>query len=161
MTPSSPTLQPDPRLDLVLERVIDVPPQLVWAAWTEPEHVRKWLTPAPWTVTDCEIDLRPGGIFRTTMRSPEGKEFPNVGCYLEVVPNERLVWTDALLPGYRPSENPFFTAIVTIEPHGAGTRYRAVAIHRDEAGRKQHEEMGFHDGWGKALDQLVAHAKTM
>lgn len=160
MTPSR-LWKPDPKLDLVLERVIDVPPNLVWAAWTKPEHVVKWFCPAPWSVSDCEIDLRPGGVFRTIMRSPDGKEFPNLGCYLEVVPNERLVWTDALLPGYRPSEKPFFTAIITMEPRGAGTRYVATAIHRDEAGRKQHEEMGFHEGWGTVLDQLVAHAKTM
>ena len=160
MTPSL-VLKPAPRLDLVLERVVDVPRELVWAAWTRPEHLRKWFTPAPWTVADCEIDLRPGGIFRTVMRSPEGKEFPNIGCYLEVVPNERLVWTDALLPGYRPAENPFMTAIITLESQGKGTRYTAVAIHRDDAGRKKHEEMGFYQGWGKALDQLVAHVKTM
>ena len=49
-------------------------------AWTTPEHLKKWFTPAPWTTVDCEIDLRPGGIFRTVMRSPEGQEFPNVGC---------------------------------------------------------------------------------
>ena len=158
---SSQGWKPDPSLDLVLERVVDVPRELVWAAWTRPEHVRKWFTPAPWTVSDCEIDLRPGGIFRTVMRSPEGKEFPNIGCFLEVVPNERLVWTDALLPGYRPAENPFFTAIIALEPHGSGTRYIATAIHRDEAGRKKHEDMGFHQGWGTALDQLVAHVKTM
>lgn len=153
--------QPDPRLDLVLERVIDVPPNLVWMAWTKPEHVSRWFTPAPWTVADCEIDLRPGGIFRTVMRSPDGKEFPNVGCYLEVVPIERLVWTDALLPGYRPSQTPFFTAVITLEPQGAGTRYTATAIHRDEAGRQRHEEMGFREGWGKALDQLVVHARSL
>ena len=160
MTPAT-LLKPNPKLDLVLERVVDVPRELVWAAWTQPEHIKKWFTPAPWTTTDCEVDLRPGGIFRTTMRSPEGKEFPNIGCYLEVVPNERLVFTDALLPGYRPSEEPFFTGIITLEPHGTGTRYTAIAKHRDEAGRKRHEEMGFHDGWGKALDQLVAYVKKM
>ena len=153
--------KPDPKLDLVLERVIDVPRELVWAAWTKPEHVKKWFTPAPWTVADCEIDLRPGGMFRTIMRSPEGKEFPNVGCYLEVVPNERLVWTDALLPGYRPAPNPFMSAVLLLKPEGKGTRYTAIAIHRDEAGQKQHEEMGFQEGWGKALDQLVALTKTM
>jgi uncharacterized protein YndB with AHSA1/START domain len=161
--PATPSLalKPDPKLDLVLERVVDVPRDLVWAAWTKPEHLRKWFTPAPWTVSDCEIDLRPGGIFRTVMRSPEGKEFPNIGCYLEVVPNERLVWTDALLPGYRPAENPFLTAIITLEAQGKGTRYTAMAIHRDAAARQKHEEMGFHQGWGKALDQLVAHVKAM
>jgi uncharacterized protein YndB with AHSA1/START domain len=162
-TPITPAaaFKPDPRRDLVLERVVDVPRELVWAAWTQPEHLRHWFTPKPWTVTDCEIDLRPGGIFRTVMRSPDGKEFPNIGCYLEVVPNERLVWTDALLPGYRPAENPFMTAIITLEARGKGTRYIATAIHGDEAARKKHEEMGFHQGWATALDQLVAHVKTM
>ncbi len=154
-------IKPDPKLDLVLERVIDVPRDLVWKAWTTPEHIVKWFTPKPWSTKECEIDLRPGGMFRTVMVSPEGKEFPDMGCYLEVVPNERLVFTDALLPGYRPSENPFFTGVVSFASEGSSTRYTAMAIHRDEAGKKQHEEMGFHDGWGKALDQLVAHVKTM
>jgi len=154
-------IKPDPKLDLVLERVIDVPRDLVWKAWTTPEHIVKWFTPKPWSTKECEIDLRPGGMFRTVMVSPEGKEFPDMGCYLEVVPNERLVFTDALLPGYRPSENPFFTGVVSFASEGSSTRYTAMAIHRDEAGKQQHEEMGFHDGWGKALDQLVAHVKTM
>lgn len=156
-----PDPKPDPKLDLVLERVIDVPPSLVWEAWTTPEHLKHWFVPAPWSVTDCEIDLRPGGIFRSVFRSPEGQEFPNIGCYLEVVPIERLVWTDALLPGYRPAAEPFFTAVLTFTPSGGGTRYVATAIHRDPEGRKKHEEMGFYDGWGKVVDQLVVYAKTM
>lgn len=163
--------QPDPRLDLVLERIVDVPPELVWLAWTTPEHVMKWFTPEPWTTIACEIDLRPGGIFRTVMRSPEGEEFPNVGCYLEIVEGERLVWTDALEPGYRPKPGASevkescgissFTAAILLEPHAQGTKYTALAIHSNEAERKSHEAMGFHDGWGKALDQLVAHARSL
>jgi uncharacterized protein YndB with AHSA1/START domain len=94
------------------------------------------------------------------MLSPEGEEFPNDGCYLEVVPGERLVWTDALGAGYRPKAESFMTAIVTMEPRGSGTLYTAIAIHKDEAGRKQHEEMGFHEGWGQVLDQLVEHMKA-
>ena len=78
-------IKPDPKLDLVLERVIDVPRELVWTAWTTPKHLKHWFCPRPWTITECEIDLRPGGIFRSVMRSPEGQEFPNIGCYLEVV----------------------------------------------------------------------------
>ncbi len=151
----------DPRLDLVLQREIEVPRELVWAAWTQPEHLRQWFTPAPWKVSDCEIDLRPGGVFHTTMVSPEGEEFPNAGCYLEVVPTERLVFTDALLPGYRPAEQPFMTAVILLEAIGTGTRYTAIAMHRDEESRKQHEEMGFMEGWGKALEQLVALVRTM
>lgn len=161
----SPAHQRDPRLDLVLERIVDVPRELVWSAWTTPEHVKKWFTPAPWTTIDCEIDLRPGGIFRTVMRSPEGEEFPNVGCYLEVVEHERLIWTVALAPGYRPSnwrsKVPPFTAVISLDAHGEGTKYTALVMHRDEEGRKRHEDMGFHMGWGTALDQLVAVVTKM
>lgn len=151
----------DPTLDLVLEREIDVPQELVWKAWTRPEHVKKWFAPAPWTVSECEIDLQPGGIFYTVMRSPEGQAFPSAGCFLEIVPNEKLVFTDALAPGYRPSGQPFFTAIVTLEPTAKGTKYTAVAKHKDQAGRQQHEDMGFLEGWGLCLDQLVEVAKTL
>ena len=149
----------DPALDLVLERDIDVPQALVWKMWTEPEHVKRWFAPAPWTVSECDIDLRPGGQFHTVMQSPEGQSFPDMGCYLEIVPNEKLVFTNALAPGYRPSEQPFFTAILTLEPTATGTKYTAVAKHKDGAGRQQHEEMGFHEGWGQVLEQLVALAK--
>jgi uncharacterized protein YndB with AHSA1/START domain len=155
----------DPTRDLVLERVVDVPRELVWAAWTVPHHLKKWFTPAPWTTVDCEIDLRPGGIFRTVMRSPEGHEEPGVGCYLEVVPNERLVWTNALLPGYRPAprapEGLTFTAMISLEPHGDGTKYTALAMHEDVETSARHAAMGFHEGWGSALDQLVALAREL
>jgi uncharacterized protein YndB with AHSA1/START domain len=162
---TSPSARPvftsDPNLDLVLEREIDVPPNLVWEAWTQPGHIVHWFTPAPWRTKDCEIDLRPGGHFKTVMVSSEGEEFPNVGCYLEIVPERKLVWTDALLPGYRPALKPFMTAMILLEPKGAGTKYTAIAIHRDPEGRQKHKEMGFFEGWGAALDQLVAHVKTM
>lgn len=94
------------------------------------------------TVSDCEIDLRPGGMCRTVMRSPEGEEFPNTGCYLELVENEKLIFTDALAPGYRPVEGGFFTAVITFEAHGSGTKYTAWAMHKDEAGRKTHGKNG-------------------
>lgn len=155
----------DPRLDLVLERVIDVPRKRVWEAWTTPEHIKKWFTPAPWKTVDCEIDLRPGGIFRTVMRSPEGQEFPSAGCYLEIVENERLVWTSALLPGFRPANlaatpghecaELAMTAIIQLESQGDKTKYTAIALHADPESRQRHADMGFQDGWGKALDQLV------
>jgi uncharacterized protein YndB with AHSA1/START domain len=157
-------LKPDPRLDLVLERVVDVPRELVWSAWTVPEQVKKWFTPTPWQTVDCQIDLRPGGAFSAIMRSPEGKDFPNFGCYLEIVENEKLVWTNVLAPGFRPADPSFidlpFTAIITLEAEGNGTRYTALALHRDEDGRARHAKMGFTEGWGKALDQLVAMIKS-
>ncbi|MCW5771544.1 MAG: SRPBCC family protein [Rhodospirillaceae bacterium] len=156
---TTPLLKPDPKLDLVLEREVDVPVELVWKAWTTPEHLKHWFCPKPWSVTECEIDLRPGGVFRTVMRSPEGQEFPNLGCYLDVVPLERLIFTDTLLPGYRPSPKPFFTAALLLHGLGPRTRYTAVAIHGNEETRKQHEDMGFHHGWNTVVDQMVAYIK--
>ena len=146
----------NPELDLVLERVVPVPPKLMWTAWTRPEHVKEWFAPKPWSVTEVQIDLRPGGQVRSVMRSPEGQLFPNEGCFLEIVPEKKLVFTDALQPGFRPAENPFFTAVVTFEPHGDGTRYIARALHQSVENRKKHEDMGFSVGWGQVLDQLVA-----
>jgi uncharacterized protein YndB with AHSA1/START domain len=116
--------------------------------------------PKPWTITACEIDLRPGGVFSSTMRSPEGVEHPNIGCYLEVVPQERLVFTDTLLPGFRPAPKPYFTAVLELSPIGTGTRYRAIAIHGNEEARKSHEEMGFYDGWGTVVTQMVEYIKA-
>jgi uncharacterized protein YndB with AHSA1/START domain len=152
----------DPDLDLVLERTVDVRPELVWKAWTEPQHVKRWFAPRPWTTVECEIDLRPGGIFSTTMRSEEGEvQPPGVGCFLEVIEGRRLVWTDALKPGYRPANEPFMTAVIILEPEGEGTRYTAIAMHSDAASREKHEKMGFHEGWGTALEQLVEIAREL
>jgi uncharacterized protein YndB with AHSA1/START domain len=101
------------------------------------------------------------------MRSPEGQEYPNLGCYIEIIPNERLVWTSVLGPGFRPQPpaapdaDPIpFTAIIDLEPSGGGTRYRAIAIHGDPEVQQKHEAMGFHDGWGTVLTQLVEYVKT-
>jgi uncharacterized protein YndB with AHSA1/START domain len=126
------------------------------------------VVPKPWQTVACDIDLRPGGIFRTVMRSPEGKDFENLGCYLEVVENRRLAWTDVLGPGFRPrafapdaTECGFMTAFLLLEPAGGGTRYVARALHKNEADRKKHEDMGFAEGWGTCLDQLVAYVRTL
>lgn len=153
--------RPDPTLDLVLERWVDVTPERVWAAWTEPEYLVRWFAPAPWTVSDCTIDLRPGGRFRTVMRSPEGEDHPGEGCFLDIVPQRRLVWTAALRAGYRPQGSDQagpglpFTAFILLEPEGTGTRYTAVTLHGTPSDRDRHAAMGFEEGWGKALDQLV------
>jgi uncharacterized protein YndB with AHSA1/START domain len=156
--------QLDPRLDLVLERIVDVPPEFLWRGWTIPEQLKKWFTPLPWKTVNCEIDLRPGGRFRTVMRGTEGQEFDNVGCFLEIVPSRKLVWTGALGPGFRPRPAPSpagtfaMTAVITLQSRGTGTLYTALALHGDEASRQQHEKMGFQEGWDRALDQLVALA---
>ncbi len=167
----------NPLLDLGFSRVVDVPRALVWRAWTEPALLMPWFCPKPWSVVDAEIDLRPGGVFRTTMQSPEGQQFPNSGCFLEIVPGQKLVWTNALLPGFRPivsaglaqgeaSTVDFkFTASIALADTAIsgssqlGTRYTATVVHADAAGCQQHAAMGFEQGWGIALDQLVAMLK--
>ena len=157
------TVTSNPELDLVLDRYVEVPPALVWKCWTEPEHLMPWFCPAPWRTTECEIDLRPGGKFYTLMRGPNGESHAGTGCYLEVVPERRLTWTSALGPDFRPNpEGPLcFTAVLTLEAKGNGTRYLVQALHRDPAGAKAHADMGFVEGWGKALEQLVAYAQGL
>lgn len=158
----------DPKLDLGFARIIDVPKELIWKAWTQPEHLMPWFCPEPWKTIACEIDLRPGGLFGTVMQSPEGRQFPNAGCYLEVIENERLTWTNALLPNFRPAAHKtgasvdfFFTATIQLATQGTGTLYTATVRHADEAGCQQHAAMGFREGWGIALDQLVAYTKKL
>jgi uncharacterized protein YndB with AHSA1/START domain len=151
----------DNKLDLTLSRVIDAPRSLIWKAWTTPEHLKKWWAPRPYETPECIMDLRPGGRFFIVMRAPDGKEYPNEGCFLEIVENERIVFTDALAPGWRPAKLAFFTAVITLEDAPGGTRYTAVAMHKDDAAREKHEAMGFHEGWGTCLNQLVALVGSM
>lgn len=157
------TFIPNADLDLVLDRTVSVTPERVWAAWTEPALLLQWFTPAPWKTVACDLDLRPGGRCITTMESPEGEQYPNAGCYLEVIPGKLLVFTSVLGEDFRPTvamngagDLPFTARIELSPAEGGGTNYRAVAMHADRAGRDHHEHMGFHDGWGAALDQLVA-----
>lgn len=150
----------DSKLDLVLERVIPVKRQDVWDAWTKPELLMQWFCPAPWKTVDCRMELVPGGEFYTHMKGPNaGEEHKSSGCVLEVVPGKKFVFTDCFSPGYRPSANPFMTGILILEDHPEGTKYTAIARHKDEAAVKQHKEMGFEQGWGAALDQMVAMIK--
>ena len=87
----------NPQLDFVLERFIDAPKHLVWEALTKPEHLKAWYMPKSWgAVADCEMDVRPGGIFSIDIATAEGQVFPNLGCFLEVIPMERLSWTSML-----------------------------------------------------------------
>jgi uncharacterized protein YndB with AHSA1/START domain len=142
--------------DLLLVRLIDAPAQTVFRAWTEPELLKQWFTPKPWSVASAVLDVRPGGSNVVVMRSPEGQEFPNKGVYLEVVKNQRLVITDAYTEAWEPAEKPFMTAIITFDNDGGKTKYTARVRHWSVADRKTHEEMGFHEGWSKATDQLEA-----
>jgi uncharacterized protein YndB with AHSA1/START domain len=152
---------PESDRELVLARLIDAPVEAVWEAWTDPELVKRWFTPAPWTTVAAEMDIRAGGSSCVTMRSPEGQEFPNPGVFLEVVPMRRLVMTDAYVEAWRPSEKPFMTVDLTLEPVGGQTRYIARVRHWTAEDKAEHEKMGFHEGWGKATDQLEEVAREV
>ena len=154
----------NPKLDFAIERFIDAPAHLVWEALTKPEHLKEWYMPKPWgRVSKCEMDVRPGGIFSIDIALPDGPEVPNLGCFLDVIPMERLVWTSMLFPDYRPAlfDDIPITAIVTMETVGTGTRYVFTALHRNEADYKTNAANGFAQGTGIALDQFVEHVMSM
>ena len=148
--------------DLVLDRMLDAPREKLWRCWTEPELLKQWFCPKPWHVSEARLDLRRGGEFFTVMNGPDGERFDNNGVYLEIAPGERIVFTDAFVADWRPAGRPFMVADVRFEDAGDGkTRYSATAMHWTAEARKEHEEMGFHEGWGKAADQLEALAGTI
>ena len=154
--------------DLVIERIMDAPRDLVWRAWTDADQMKQWWAPRPYQTPEIEMELRPGGRFYTRMTGPDGFDSAGEGCFLEVVEGEKVVWTSALLPGYRPADQiedcggfPF-TAIVTLEDTGDGrTRYKAVALHRNQADRDTHAQMGFQEGWGTCATQLEETAQSL
>lgn len=148
--------------ELVLTRMIDAPRAALYRCWTEPSLMTRWFTPPPFETIRAETDVRPGGANLVVMRGPNGVEMPCRGVYLETVPDERLVFTDAFTSAWSPSEKPFMTAILTFEDGGEGrTRYTARVRHWSVADREQHEKMGFHEGWGIATDQLAALARSL
>ena len=151
-------------LDLQFHREVNISPAQVWEGLTDPQILMKWFCPRPWKVVDCEIDLRPGGLFRTVMQSPKGENMPdNTWCLLAVEPQKRLVWTNAFGPGFRPKAQPqeeslgfFFVADLQLSLLDSGrTSYTANVMHQTESSRQAHDEMGFQQGWGASLDQLI------
>ncbi|MPZ33763.1 MAG: polyketide cyclase [Rhodospirillales bacterium] len=147
--------------ELVLTRLINAPREKVYRAWTDPALLKQWFAPKPYTTPVVEIDVRPGGSAYFVMRGPDGKDLPNHGVYLEVVPNEKLVSTDAYVKAWESSEKPFMTLILTFEDEGGKTRYTARVRHWTVADREAHEKMGFHEGWGICADQLEALVATI
>lgn len=142
--------------ELVITRLIKASPENVYAAWTTPELIVQWFAPKPWTTARAELDVRPGGSSLVVMRSPEGEEMPCPGVYLEVVPGQKIVSTDAYVRAWEPSAKPFMTLVLTFEPEDGQTRYTARVLHWTAADREQHEQMGFHEGWAQCTEQLAA-----
>lgn len=155
------TTSPATDRELVLTRLIDAPRETLYRCWTEPALMKQWFAPKPYETPVVEVDVRSGGANLIVMRGPDGQDMPNRGIYLEVVPNERLVFTDAFTEAWQPSAKPFMTAILTFEPQGDKTLYTARVRHWTVEDREAHEKMGFHQGWGICTDQLAALAATL
>jgi uncharacterized protein YndB with AHSA1/START domain len=141
--------------DLIMTRLIDAAPGRVFDAWTQPELLKLWFAPLPWTTPIVETDVRPGGSSLIVMRSEDGSDFPYQGVYLEVVKNERLVFTNAYTTAWEPAAKPFTTVILTFEPHAGMTKYTALVRHWSVADREAHEKMGFHKGWPICAQQMA------
>lgn len=145
-----------PELDLTVSRIIRAPRAAVWRAWTDPTSFEQWWVPAPEVCRVRSMELRPGGSFVTELRQADGSFGPHInGCFLAVDELERIVFTDALIAGWRPAEAAFMTAVISMQDHPEGTEYTATAIHRNGADRDQHEQLGFHEGWGTVTRQLA------
>ena len=160
MSPSAPNV-PSPTHELVLTRLIEAPRHNLFRCWTEPALMKQWFAPSPYIVTAAETDVRPGGSNFIVMRGPDGSEIPCPGVYLEVVPDEKIVMTDAYTSAWVPSAKPFMTTILTFADEAGGTRYTARVLHWNAEDKAAHEKMGFHEGWGICADQLAALAAKL
>ena len=147
--------------ELVLTRLIDAPRDKLYRCWTDPKLIVQWFTPPPYKTIFAEMDVRAGGSSMVIMQAPDGTQMPNPGIFLEVIPNEKLVFTDAYTEAWLPSGKPFMTAILTFEDEVGKTRYTARIRHWSAEDMEAHEKMGFHAGWGIATDQLAALAATL
>ena len=150
----------DVQNELVLTRLIDAPRENLFRCWTEPQLIKQWFAPRPYTTPVAEVELRVGGHNLVIMKSPEGQEIPCPGTYLEIVPGRKLVFTDAYTGDWIPSGKPFMTAILTFEDEDGKTRYTARVRHWNREDYETHEKMGFHQGWGQCADQLAELAKS-
>jgi uncharacterized protein YndB with AHSA1/START domain len=143
-------------LDLETSRIIRAPVHRVWNAWVDRERLAQWWIPRPARCRIGALDLRPGGAFVTEMSGDGGAFEPHVSaCFLEVVPEQRIVFTDVLTGGWRPAPKGFMTAVITFREHPDGTAYSALAMHRDRSDRDRHEALGFHEGWSTVTAQLA------
>jgi uncharacterized protein YndB with AHSA1/START domain len=160
------SIQGDVSNELCLERTLHAPRMALWRCWTEPALMPIWFCPKPWYVSDVLLDLRVGGASSMMMNGPNGEKFCNRGVYLQVDFGKRLVFTDAFTAtdtsAWNPSGKAFMVCDIELQdaPSG-GTLYRATAKHWSAEDCTSHEQMGFHEGWAKAADQLQALAKTL
>lgn len=152
--------------DLEISRLLAAPRDCLWKAWCDPKLLAQWWCPKPWVTEVRAFDFHPGGSFHTYMRGPDGKggeaDSDNPGCFLEIVPKQRIVTTSNLVGGWRPATSWLpMTAIITMADEGGGTRYVARCLHQNAGDARRHADMGFHEGWGICISQLETLAQKL
>lgn len=148
--------------NLSIHRILNAPRSAVWRCWTEQDLLKQWFCPKPWTVPEADFDLRPGGRMNTVMAGPGGERVENIGCFLEIVPQERLVFTDVFSEGFMPRAEAFMTGVVELSETSDGrTQMIWSARHATAEARQKHLDMGFEQGWNAAADQLDALAQSL
>lgn len=156
------TIEPRNERELVLARLLDASPEALYRCWTDASTYPDWFCPKPWRAVADQLELKPGGASRITMYGPDGEVFPNNGVFLELEPGRKVVFTDAYTEGWIPNPDAMMTAVITFEPQADGrTLYVARVGHPSVEKKAQHEQMGFHQGWGAVAEQLEAVAKRM
>lgn len=150
------------RRELVITRVFDAPPELVWKAWTEPEHFQRWWGPKDYTCPFCEMDFRVGGKYLNCMRSPEGQEYWSTGVYREIVPMERIVFTDCfadeqgnVVPAthYGMSSDFPLEMLVSVTLEDQDGRTKMTLKHSGLPATP--EGQGAQQGWNESFDKLA------
>jgi uncharacterized protein YndB with AHSA1/START domain len=139
---------------LAITRRIPAPSEAVFAAWTEAEQLRCWYAPRGMTVPQCEVELRPGGAIRLTMRDADGRDAPHPMAIEAVEPPRRLVLR--VLDGMA-CDLAGTVGTILFEPDAAGTRLHVTWTHPTAEMRERHAAMGFTKAWGELLDKLTAH----
>ena len=147
---------------ILITREFDATPDLVWEAFTTPDLVRRWWHAKRGEVTVCEIDLRAGGAWRYVMVTHEGgAEVGFHGEYREVVPNERLVSTEAYEGIPDADEHAALNTMTLTELEGGRTRVEILSEHPTSEGRDMVIESGMEDGLQDALDLLEQTAISL
>lgn len=141
---------------LTLNKTFDAPIEVVWEAWTRPEHIIQWWAPKGMNIKLIEHDFKVGGRWKYTMPMPDGSEFSSEGNYLEIVEFKKIVTTADFKPMTEGVE-----MHVLFEQTGTKTNFTFSIIHPSEEYCKQQEKMGFYNGWGSAFDRLGTFVKTL
>lgn len=144
---------------ITITRVFDAPRELVYKAWTDPERLAQWWGPHGFTNPVCEVDLRPGGIWRIDMQGPDGTIYPNKGVYQEIVAPERLVYSDVVDEGetaWGETPPPSSTNTVMFEEDDGKTVVTLVTRLPSSEARDAMVEMGAIAGWTESMERLEA-----